>query len=214
MTQFEFVMMVAAVVIALGLSQIVGGWGLLLRANEREIRFDWLHLGMSIMIAMGMLQYWVGMWAYEPIELKYGFQVALLVVPSFFLVIAAYAISPDPELLGKNSCRHYYMSRRAAIFLPLAFASLLSVIADGAIAGFDEPTPAVWLVFGVGSAQTIALALSQRVWLHAAVLILGIVQICVFFLAAELLDINQRLIDQTDLVQAGEQSEKHRNAYR
>ena len=148
MTQFEFVMMVAAVVIALGLSQIVGGWGLLLRANEREIRFDWLHLGMSIMIAMGMLQYWVGMWAYEPIELEYGFQVALLVVPSFFLVIAACAISPDPELLGKNSCRHYYMSRRVAIFLPLAFASLLSVLADGAIAGFDELTPVVWLVFG------------------------------------------------------------------
>ena len=48
MTQFEFVMMVAAVVVAMGLAEIVGGWGRLLRARQGSITFDWLHLGMSL----------------------------------------------------------------------------------------------------------------------------------------------------------------------
>ena len=133
------------------------------------------------MIAMGTLQYWVGMWAYEPLAIDTGFQIMMLVVPSFFLVVSSYAISPDPALLEKQSCREYYMSKRAAIFIPLAISFFLSVIADGAIAGFDRVELSTWVVFGVWGGLVVLLAFSQGVWIHSALMLLGFVQISVFF---------------------------------
>ena len=195
MSKFEFLMMVAAVVIALAISEIVGGWGRLLRAERGSVQFDWLHLGQSIVIAMAGFQYWVGMWAYEPVEINYGFQAALLILPSFFFVVSAYAISPDPALLKNRSCRDYYMAKRPEIFLPPVASGFLSVLADGGIAGFGRLNWQVWLVFGVSSCLLILLVVSRRVLVHATCLVLGVIQLSVFFLAQDLSIINSRLVE-------------------
>ena len=95
MSQFEFLMMVASVVVAVGISEILGCWGRLLRAEAGLVRFDWLHLGMTICLLLTIVQYWIGMWAYRPIELTTTLQVLFLVLPSFFMVVGIFAICPD-----------------------------------------------------------------------------------------------------------------------
>ena len=46
MTLFEFLMMIAAVVVAVGMTEIIGGWGRLMRTRA-AVAPDWLHIGWS-----------------------------------------------------------------------------------------------------------------------------------------------------------------------
>ncbi len=193
MTQFEFLMMVAAVVIAVGLAEILGSWGKLLRSDQSLVRYDWLHAGHSTNLVLTTVQYWVGMWAYSPLELSSVLQVYFLIIPSFFLVVASFAISPDAPTDKVLNCREYYLSRRAAIFVPIAIGGLLSVIADGVIAGFDNVTLEVWLIFGVGAGINLTLAVTTRIWFHTLCWPLGLVQIA-FFMAADLGELNARFL--------------------
>ena len=41
MSQFEFYLVIAGVVVAIAMAEIVGGWGQLVRANQ-GVKFDWL----------------------------------------------------------------------------------------------------------------------------------------------------------------------------
>ena len=96
MSKFEFLMMIASVVVAVGFAEIVAGWGRLLRTERVKVEYDYLHIGFSIVLLLGFIGYWMGMWSYRPLELNYQGQIAFLVIPSLFVVLTAYAISPEP----------------------------------------------------------------------------------------------------------------------
>ena len=57
-------MAIAAVAIAIGITEIVGGWGRLLR-SDNSLRVDWIHLLWSLNIVVFSLLYWIGMWPYD-----------------------------------------------------------------------------------------------------------------------------------------------------
>ena len=80
MSQFEFFLALASVVLAIGVAEIASGWGRLLRASG-DVSADWLHLGWTVVILMNGFVYWLGMWPYSGIEFVYPWQVFFLAIP-------------------------------------------------------------------------------------------------------------------------------------
>lgn len=173
MTLFEFLMMIAAVVIAIGMTEIVGGWGHLARTRA-SVSFDWLHFCWTLYILLFSIEYWIGMWSYAGAPFKYAFQIYFLVVPTLFLVFSAFAITPAVPHSGKLNVREYYMAKRLLVFLPLGVFSLFAPLADLVIVGAKAADPELILLFPF-TALLLLPAFTTRVWLHA--LVLGILSL-------------------------------------
>ncbi len=164
MTLFEFMMAIASVVIAIGLTEIFGGWGNLLRAHIAP-KVDWLHLGWTTVVVMYAIQYWMGIWPYRSQEFVYIYQVWFLIIPTLFIVLVSFAITPNVGPDEDLQLRDYYMSRRAPIFLGLAVFVATAQLADLVIEGVGYSETGLLLVLTL-----IGPALSTSVWLHTLVM--------------------------------------------
>jgi hypothetical protein len=162
-------MMIAAVVVAVGMTEIVGGWGRLMRTRA-VVKADWLHLGWSIWILVVLIRYWIGMWAYSQLQIDYMVQILFLIIPTLFGVLAAFAITPDVPTAGELDVREYYWAKRTAVFLPLAAFTLLSYVADLVIVGVDKVGFDLLLITGAGTVLLIFLTITKRLWIHVTVL--------------------------------------------
>ena len=110
------------------------------------------------------------MWSYNQIEITYVGQIYFLVIPTIFLVIAAYAITPDVPLDGELDVRRYYLLNRPGVFLPLAMFAITSWVADLVIAGL-ELVEIGFMVMSISvAAGMVLLTVTERVWVHVAVL--------------------------------------------
>lgn len=168
MTLFEFLMAIASVVIAIALTEMFGGWGHLLRTHIIP-KIDWLHLGWSLAIVLYAIQYWVGIWPYRDVEFEFLYQVWFLIFPTLFIVLVAFAITPDVAPQERVDLREYYMSRRGPIFYGLAVFVFMAQLADKII--LDLP----FNLAGVSLILTLLIpALTQRIWAHTAVLIFNL----------------------------------------
>ena len=169
MSRFEFVMMIASVVAAIGITEIAGGWVRIVRTPAR-VCFDWLHLGWTIYLLLLAIQYWIGMWSYNQLEITYVGQIYFLVIPTVFLVIAAYAITPDVPLEGVFDVRDYYLANRIGVFLPLAMFSVAAWIADLAIAGLERLEIGFMIMSLLVATGMVILAMTKRIWVHTGIL--------------------------------------------
>ncbi|MEQ8409001.1 MAG: hypothetical protein RKH07_12060 [Gammaproteobacteria bacterium] len=134
MTYFEFLMAIASVVIAIGLTEIFGGWGDLLRSRIAP-QIDWLHLSWTVVVVMYAIQYWVGIWPYREVNFSYIYQVWFLIIPTLFIVLVAFAITPNVNPDEDLRLRDYYLSRRGPIFIGLAIFVTTAQLADVIILG-------------------------------------------------------------------------------
>ena len=171
MTRFEFLMMIAAVVVAVGMTEIVGGWGRLMRTRS-AVKPYWLHLGWTILILSSLIQYWIGMWSYSELQIERLGQIFFLIIPSLFGVLAAFAITPDVPDDGQLILRDYYWTKRTAIFLPLAAYFVTALVADFVIIGIENVEIDAASPHIIGTALISLLLLSTREWVHIAVLTL------------------------------------------
>ena len=158
-------MAIASVVIAIGLTEIFGGWGNLLRAHIVP-QVDWLHLCWTMVVVMYAIQYWMGIWPYRTQEFVYIYQVWFLIIPTLFIVLVSFAITPNIGPDEDLQLRDYYMSRRAPIFLGLAVFVATAQLADLVIEGAGFSQIGVLLVLTL-----IGPALSTSMWLHSLVML-------------------------------------------
>ena len=170
MSRFEFLMMIAAVVVAVGMTEIVGGWGRMMR-TKAVVKVDWLHLAWTIMILFSLIQYWIGMWSYNQLPIDRMVQIFFLIIPSLFGVLAAFAITPDVPMEGELIVRDYYWAKRKAVFLPLAAYVLTALIADIVIIGFDKVEVSDTIPFAIGSTMFAFLAVAKWRWIHIIALV-------------------------------------------
>lgn len=171
MTKFEFLMMIAAVVVAVGLSEILAGWGRLIRSNDTTTKPDWLHIGFTLVIPFSFIDYWNGMWIYKDVQFVYFGQIAFLIIPSFFIVLTAYALSPNLDSDSFDS-RRYYLSKLKPIWLSYAGFIVTALLADLVIGGtVNHPVHELW-GFVLGLSLVLVLAFTPKVWLQTLVLAL------------------------------------------
>ena len=173
-------MLITGVVMALGITEIISGWGQVIRSNA-TIKLDWLHMGWSMTFLFGYLGYWIGMWAYAEVPLVYVGQSLFLVLPTLLMVLVTFAITPVVPMQGQLNMRSYYMSKRKPIFVTAAIAGLMSQLADYVIAGYAVP---LWVLGGI--VLVVAPAFTKALWVHA--LALAIYSAFVLFTYAPTMD--------------------------
>lgn len=176
--------MIASVVIAIGMAEIVGGWGRLTRTTAK-VSFDWLHFLWSLYILWLSIQYWIGMWSYAEAPFEYTYQVYLLVVPTLFFVFSAYAISPDVPLSGTFNVREYYLAKRRAVFIPLGLFILVAGLADLAIVGSEAVDSNIVVSFLVAVVSA-SPAFTMRIWVHTFALVLLAAFLAIVLLLGEI----------------------------
>ena len=169
MSHFEFFMVLAAVVVAVAMTEIVGGWGRLLRSSA-EIKLDWLYLGWTLFVLLASMIYWVGMLPYESFQFAYLGHVWLLVIPTLFLVLVSFALSAEVPSDGDLRLRDHYLSKRRHIFFGLIGFIITGWLADFFITGYlsfrEILYPALMVII------FLSLALTARIWIHSALLVL------------------------------------------
>lgn len=187
MTLFEFLMVIAGVVIAIAMAEIVSGWGRMVRAGV-NVKFDWLHLGWSLTVLLNAMLYWVGVWAYAELEFQYVAQTWFLVLPTLFLVLVAFALTPDISQISGQSLRDYFISNRRGFFssyvLFLLFSPLADLVISGSIpySGIQGPAMLAFLVGG-----GVCLAITKNLWAHR----IGLVLYLLLMLAGGLLPLRE-----------------------
>lgn len=172
MTLFEFLMAIASVVIAIALTEMFGGWGHLLRTHILP-KIDWLHLGWTIIVILYAIQYWVGIWPYRHIEFQQIYQVWFLIFPTLFIVLVAFAITPDVDPKENLDLRKYYISRRGPIFYGMAVFVAMAQLADIVILGTRYNF--FFAAVGLGLVFILLIpAWTTKIWIHSAVLLINL----------------------------------------
>jgi hypothetical protein len=173
MTQFEFLMTFASVILAIALSEMLGGWGRLIR-SRLPISWSGLWVGWSLLVIAFTIMYWSGMWPYRDQSFSEGYKVFWLAVPTFFLVVLGYLLSPEPEEdalevdLGE---RYWLIAPR--MFPLVAIFLVCSTLADVLIMGgrrganpLQELGISLHLYGIVSLMLLVACSFIKKLWLH------------------------------------------------
>lgn len=138
----------AGVVVAVAMTEIVGAWGRILR-TEAKVKPEPLFIGWTCYVLLLSMWYWIAMWQYQAVEFVYLGQVWMLVLPILFLVLVAFALTPNVPAEGELDLRSFYFSRRRRVFYPLAIFVLCGGVARVLIgdAGSyeDHAVAAIWI---------------------------------------------------------------------
>lgn len=169
MEQFEYVMVLSGVVVAVAMTEIVGAWGRILR-TDANVKVEPLFVGWTFYVLLLSMLYWVSMWPYQNIELAYLAQVWLLVLPTLFLVLVSFALTPDVPEGGELDLRSFYFNRRRRVFYSLAgfilVGTLARVLLVGKVVMNDVVVGSIW----IGS--YLVLSVTRKPSVHWAVLVL------------------------------------------
>ena len=107
MTGFEFGLVPVAIIIGFALTQILIGWGKVVR-QWSMLQNPGLFLSFTGFTMAGILSHFVGDWAYRDIELHYG-RLVLIILPTLAMVLAIYArsrcVRPPASLLAGTATR-------------------------------------------------------------------------------------------------------------
>jgi hypothetical protein len=168
-SRFEYLSVLMSIVIAFAMSEVLSGWGQMIRLRDR-VRVYPLHLGWSVLGVLLMVQWWWGFWQYHALEDLGFFGFLALLSEPITLVLLSFVLTPHPGELGGRDLRAEYFRNRGWIF-GLAALLLIELTVVDALVGqqpFWHPENAVR---GVGLALAVALALSESERLHAGSLL-------------------------------------------
>ena len=102
MTEFEFLMTLMSVLLAIGLAEILSGWGKVARSEER-VRIYPLSLFWSVYLVVFAIAMWSRYWGFQVAEFS-GMKILFLMMQTLIFVLVAYMLAPDPV-----PGRHYDM---------------------------------------------------------------------------------------------------------
>ena len=170
MSEFEFLMILSGFVIAIAMTEVVGGIGRQIRTRAK-VRYDWLHLGWSAVALVILMLSWTSLWPYREYEFVYVAQIWMLVIPTLFLVVVAYALSPNVPTTGEFRVREYYLAKRIPIFVGLSLATLMGTVAEFVIVGTKSLSSLITpLLFAI---VFLVLASTRSILVHSIGLVLA-----------------------------------------
>jgi hypothetical protein len=134
MSKFEFTVTIVSIVIAFALSELMAGWGRVLRHRPRP-RIDWLFAAWSVGVLLLGVLHWSGLWLYANASFETLSQLFALLAPPLLLVPLAFLLSPDPQADGSLDLGEYFREVSRPVFSLLAAFSILSFVADVVVGG-------------------------------------------------------------------------------
>lgn len=180
MSRFEYLSVLMSIVVAFAMSEVLSGWGRLIRTRDRVRPYP-LQLGWSVLTVLLMVQWWWGFWEYRDTEVGGFLSLLALLSEPLTLVLLAFVLTPQLDELGGRDLRAEYFRNRAWIF-GLGALLLVELALFDALVGqqpFWHPENAVR---GLGIAVASALAVSASERLHAGLLATAYLLLGVFVL--------------------------------
>jgi hypothetical protein len=93
-SQFEFVSVLISIIIAFALSEVLSGWGRLLRVRQRVAGY-WVHNAWALLLVLLMVQFWWGLWQFRGVEPWTFLSFLGVLLPALNLVVLAFLVTPD-----------------------------------------------------------------------------------------------------------------------
>jgi hypothetical protein len=171
MSLFEYIAVIVAVIIGLGVTWILQGVGGLLEARAR-VRLYWVHLVFTGIILLGHLQFWWLFWSSRQVQAWCFFPFLFLLLQPIILYLISSLCFPDISATGKIDLKDFYYGNHRWFFGLLALLMLLIILRD--ILFRTVP----WI--SQGNAVTVGVlpigvvgALSRKPWIHAILALLA-----------------------------------------
>lgn len=108
-------MTLMSVLLAIGLAEILSGWGRLARSGKRHAIYPLFAVWSCIMV-FSAVSMWTQYWNYQGISFI-GYKVLLLLIPILIYVLVAHMLTPDPEREDYDMAAEYW--RLAPVMFPL-----------------------------------------------------------------------------------------------
>jgi hypothetical protein len=164
LSQFEYITVLTSFVVAVGVSQLLSGWGRLYLGRKTNAPYA-LQVTASGLLLLALLQSIWGYWGFREVSWDFG-RFLIVLAPLLPLVGAAYIVLPPA--IGTSSASpsprdHYYEVHRAIFILLAAWIAL------GTIAEFTLVEPRLHLGQGLrfaGVVLLVVLGFTTRPVLH------------------------------------------------
>jgi len=183
MSKFEFTITIVSIVIAFALSELMAGWGRILRHHQRP-RIDWLFAAWSVGILLLGVLHWSGLWLYASVPFETLPQLFALLAPPLLLVPLAFLLSPDPKADVSFDLGAYFRDISRPTLLLVAAFTILSLVADVAVGGVSLFSIEIaWSLGFVGLLVAAAVSRSEKLgivalatlWISIAGFVFGLV---------------------------------------
>jgi hypothetical protein len=172
MDPFEYFIVIPAVILGLGISRLLAGFGAALQHRGR-VRIYWVHALWVIIIFLLQLQMWWSWWGLRGETFTFFTYLLRLATPlSLFLL--SVIVTPEADLSAKGERldleTHFY-SARVAFFVTLTIYPLTGVL-SALLMGRSFFSPAIWitLIFALLALTGVFVA-SRRV--HGVIVVLA-----------------------------------------
>jgi hypothetical protein len=94
MSKFEFIMMFVSVVVAFAMSELLVGWGRLVRVRER-ISNPFFMIGWSVWLLAVTNFHYLGFWEYGLVDFRTAAQMLLFLAAPVMLVLVTFVFTPE-----------------------------------------------------------------------------------------------------------------------
>ncbi len=188
MTEFEFLMTLMSVLLAIGLAEILSGWGKVARSEER-VRIYPLSLFWSVYLVVFAIAMWSRYWGFQVAEFS-GMKILFLMMQTLIFVLVAYMLAPDPVPGRHYDMEAVYWRMARPVFLLIALMNMVVVPVVMMVADIDvaQRGELQWILsFAVGTSvmglPPLLLAFVHKPWVHWVVSV-----VCLVFMVSEFLD--------------------------
>ena len=176
MDAFSYLSVMLSIVLGLGITQLLQGFGRLMSARAR-VRPYWPALLWAVSLLVAQVQNWWSMFALRGRERWTFLDFALVLSnPILLYLLAALALPEQPE--GEVDLEEHYYSHARWFFalfqLLLVFSVLKSTVLDGLRLDADRLVHAVWFVMAATAMVT------RRRWFHAANAVFGAALLAIY----------------------------------
>lgn len=163
MSAFEFILILVSVVAGFAVSEILSGWGRLIRERTPISEVGVHILASSWLLVMTIRYVWV-LWAFRGIEWHF-FDFVLAFLPILVLALAAHVTNPV-RVLKFNPATHYLSQARPFCYLAALFFLTWSLGLQTAFIREGDLVAAPQVIGLIAAAIFMGLAHSRRQVLH------------------------------------------------
>jgi hypothetical protein len=169
MSRFEYLSVLLSVVVGFAISEILSGWGSLIR-RRAQLRPYWLLTSWSVLALVVMILFWWSAWDYHTTSSWTFFSFLAVLSAALTFVILAFVLTPTVSEDSTPDLRDYYFRNRTWIFGLWALVLVQVAAVDVIVARLP-----LWHVANairaLGFAVAVALMRSQAERVHAALML-------------------------------------------
>ncbi len=141
MSKFEFIMMFVSVVVAFAMSELLVGWGRLVRARDR-IRRPWLMIGWSVWLLGVTNLHYLAFWEYNLVDFRTPGQMLLFLAAPIMLVLVTFVFTPEIRHYQKLDLELHYFRIKNWFFVMVILFFVLTRASDALLPDYAE----TWLL--------------------------------------------------------------------